>query len=214
MTDRTVLIVDDSDFDRGLLAKALSRVEGFRILQASGGDQCLEMVRSKKIDLILMDIMMPGIFGTQVLMEIRKEFNPIELPIIMVTAKADISDIIGCLQSGANDYITKPVIFDVAIARISTHLMLSRVSQEMAKLKEMVALDSMITTYNHEINNPLTVAICCVNSPLLKDEAAVEKLKASLWKIADIVKKIRAVTEKKEVEYQQYSGSEKMVKVK
>ncbi len=214
MTTKTILIVDDSEFDRQLLTKALTAKGGFKIMEARSGDQCLEILSTQKIDLILMDIMMPGTFGTEVLMKIREKHNPIELPIIMVTSKADASDVIRCLQSGANDYITKPVTFDVAVTRISTHLRLAEVSREMSRLQEMAALDAMITTYNHEINNPLAIAIGCLNAPLLKDEVAVEKLKSSLWRVADIVKKIRSVTEKKEAEYEQYASSGRTIKVR
>lgn len=214
MTTKTILIVDDSEFDRQLLSKALTAKGGFKIMEARSGDQCLEILSTQKIDLILMDIMMPGTFGTEVLIKIREKNNPIELPIIMVTSKADASDVIGCLQSGANDYITKPVTFSVAVSRISTHLRLAEVSREMARLQEMAALDAMITTYNHEINNPLAIAIACLNAPSLKDEVVIERLKSSLWRVADIVKKIRSVTEKKEAEYELYTNSSKMVKVR
>ncbi|MEQ1666464.1 MAG: response regulator [Bdellovibrionales bacterium] len=214
MKTNTILIVDDSEFDRNLLVNALTKKGDFQTLEAINGDQCLQMLTTHKIDLVLMDIMMPGTFGTEVLMKIRKKFNAIELPIIMVTSKADASDVIGCLQSGANDYITKPVTFDVAVSRISTHLKLAEVSQEMSRLKEMAALDAMITTYNHEINTPLAIAISYISAPLLKDEASVDNLKSALWRIADIVKKIRAVTEQKEAEYELYAGFRKMIKVK
>lgn len=214
MRSNTILIVDDSEFDRSILVKALANKGGFETIEAKNGEQCLEILASEKIDLILMDIMMPGTFGSEVLMKIREKFNPIELPVIMVTSKGDASDVIGCLQSGANDYITKPVTFDVAVSRISTHLRLAAVSREMSRLKEMAALDAIITTYNHEINNPLAIAIGCLKAPLLNDEQTVEKLKAALWRVADIVKKIRSVTEKKEAEYQKYTGTSKMVKLK
>ena len=213
MSHKTILIVDDSRFDRHLMVKALGHKGEYHILEARSAEECLGLLGSNKIDLILMDIMMPGAFGTEVLIKIREKFNQVELPIIMVTGKADASDVIGCLQSGANDYITKPVTFDVALSRISTHLRLSELSNEMSKLKEMAALDAMVTTYNHEINNPLAVAISCLDEPLLKDEAAVMKLKSSVWRIANIVKKIREVTEKKEMEYQEYAGNNKMIKI-
>jgi DNA-binding response OmpR family regulator len=213
MNQKKILVVDDSQFDRNLLVKALAQKADFECIEASSGERCLELLASEPVGLILMDIMMPGQFGTQVLIDIRKKFNLIELPIIMVTSKADASDVVGCLQSGANDYITKPVNFEVAVSRISTHLKLAEISGEMSKLREMVALDAMITTYNHEINNPLMIALGCLNDSLLKDEAAVEKLKSSLWRVADIVKKIREVTQKKEIEYRNYGDLSKMVKV-
>lgn len=214
MNQKTILIVDDSEFDRGLLKNALTRKGNFSFLEACDGNQCLEILATNTVDLILMDILMPGTFGTQVLIKIREKFNPINLPIIMVTSKSDATDVVGSLQSGANDFISKPVNFDVAVSRILTHLKLAELSHEMAKLREMAALDAMITTYNHEINNPLSIAIGYLSKPLLKDETAVEQLKAALWRIADVVKKIREVTEKKEAVYSTYSGYSKMFKIR
>jgi PleD family two-component response regulator len=210
----TILIVDDSEFDRQLVHNALSKKGRFKVIEANSGNQCLEIVESQKIDLILMDIMMPGTYGTQILEKIREKFNPIELPIIMITAKSDATDIIGSLQNGANDYITKPVNFSIAICRILTHLQLAELSHEMSRLKGLAALDAMISTYNHEINNPLAIAVACLNKPNWTSSSNVEKLKAALWRVGDIVKKIRAVTEKKEIEYEDYTKITKMVKIK
>lgn len=214
MSKIPILVVDDSDFDRKMLVKALSIKGKFPTIEAKSGDECLEIVNTQRVGIILMDIMMPGISGTDVLKKIRKKFNPIELPIIMITAKTKATDIISCLQDGANDYITKPVNFEIAVSRISTHLKLAEISRQMSRLKEMAALDAMITTYNHEINNPLTIAIACLKTLQVKDETRVEKLKSALWRIADIVKKIRTVTDQKEAEYQDYTESSKMVKVR
>jgi len=213
MKSKTILVVDDSEFDRTLLVKALAKKGGFTALEAKNGEEAFSFIKSHKIDLVLMDIMMPGIFGTQVLIKIREQFNPIELPIIMITSKSEASDLIGCLQSGANDYITKPVNFEVALSRIFTHLKLAEISSEMSALKEMSALDAMIATYNHEINNPLTIALGCLESPLFKDQLPAEKLKVSLWRIVDVVKKIQTITEKKEAQYSVYSQSTKMIKI-
>ena len=214
MSNKTILVVEDNDFDRRMLVKVLTRKSLFNIIEATNGNECHQIIESNAVDLILMDIMMPGTFGTQVLMKIREKYNPIELPIIMVTSKADASDITGCLHSGANDYITKPLNFDIALSRISTHLNLAHLSKEMVKLKEMSALDAMITTYNHEINNPLTIALGCLSSPLMKDEASVEKLKSALWRLSEIVKQIRDVTNKKEAEFGVYYGTTNFVKIK
>lgn len=212
MNPKKILIVDDSEFDRGLFRKALESVGHFQTLEANSGDASYEILEREKIDLVLMDIMMPGGFGTEVLLKIRKKFNALLLPIIMVTSKTDAPDVVDCLRSGANDYITKPVNFEVALSRITTHLKLAEVSLEMSRLKEMAAFDAMITTYNHEINNPLAIAIGCLNQNDLNINR--EKLSSALWRIADIVKRISTVTEKKEVEYADYADSTKMVKVR
>lgn len=214
MSQLPVLVVDDSDFDRAMLLKALSIKGKFATLEANSGEKCLEILNSQPVGIVLIDILMPGTHGNEVLKKIREKFNPIELPVIMVTSKTEPSYVVSCLQSGANDYVTKPVNFEVAVSRIKTHLMLAQLSHEMSKLKEIAALDAMITTYNHEINNPLSIALGCLSGNLVKDEVMVEKLRTSLWRVADVVKKIREVTEKREVEYQQYSGSRKMVRIK
>lgn len=213
MNKLPILVVDDSDFERRVLRKALSIRGQFETIEANSGEQCLEVLNRRKVGIVLMDIMMPGIHGTDVLKTIRETFNPIELPIIMITAKSEVSDVVACLKNGANDYITKPVNFEVAISRVSTHLKLSEISNEMSRLKEIAALDAIIATYSHEINNPLAIALGCLNSPL-KDEAILEKLKTSLWRIADIVKKIQSVREKREAEYQESVDSTKMIKIR
>lgn len=213
MKNKNILIVDDSDFDRTLLVKALARKGDFSSFEANCGDKCLEMIDSQKIDLILLDIMMPGTPGTQILQKIRQKFNAITLPVIMVTSKADTSDVVECLQNGANDYITKPVNFDVAISRITTHLRLLELSFEMAKLKEFAALDSMIATYNHEINNPLSIAIGFSTSSRIKEEESVKKVQDALYRIADIMQKIKSITDKKQIEYDNYAQNSKMIKL-
>ncbi|PIU00688.1 MAG: hypothetical protein COT74_03215 [Bdellovibrionales bacterium CG10_big_fil_rev_8_21_14_0_10_45_34] len=115
---KKILIVDDSAFDQRLAAKILSSREDLDPVCVSSGDECLEALKENNIAMILMDIMMPGKYGTQILMDIRKTHSPIELPIIMVTAKTDISDVVGCIESGANDFLTKPLNFEVTMARI------------------------------------------------------------------------------------------------
>lgn len=213
MTEKRILIVDDSEFDRGLLKNVFTRKTNFQVIEASDGEQCLEIIERGIVDLILMDIMMPGMFGTQILLKIREKFNLVEMPIIMVTSKSDAADIVGCLQNGANDYITKPVNFDMALARISTHLRLADLSKEMSVLDQVNALNAMIATYNHEINSPLTVAIHSLEKIEAKNQEAAEKLRKSLWRISEIVQKIREVSQQKKIEFANYSGSTKMVKI-
>lgn len=210
---KNILLVDDSTFDRTLLKAALSKKMKINILQAKNGDECLQYLYSEKIDLILLDIMMPDLKGDEILKKIREKFNAIELPVIMVTSLSEQSDIISFLQNGANDYITKPVTFDVAVTRIQTHLHLSELSRNMGKLKEIASINAMVSTYNHEINNPLMIAISCADYKDLTDPDIKKRLSESLWRIADIVKKIQVVTEK-EIEFEEYTHNSKMIQLK
>lgn len=213
MNKKNLLIVDDSFFDRDLLNKAISRNLDLNVIEAESGEKCLDILNQQPVDLVLLDILMPGMAGTEVLFKIRENFNPVHLPVIMTSAKADASDVIGCLHTGANDYVTKPINFDVLISRMQTQLKVAQLSKELAQLKEKTALDALITTYNHEINNKLTIAIGCLKSDEIKATKKYPKLESSLWEIAEIVKKIRNITKSEEPQYLQYTESSKMIKI-
>jgi CheY-like chemotaxis protein len=117
----TLLVVDDSMVNRELLNVFLKRA-GFQVRLAEDGKTALEILAGEPIDLVLLDVMMPGMNGLEVLSRIRKTRSPVDLPVIMVTARADSEDMVDALQLGANDYVTKPVDFPVARARIEAHL--------------------------------------------------------------------------------------------
>lgn len=211
---KKVLVVDDSEFDRNLTAHILRRKD-FEVFLADSGAACFEFLKTEKPDVILMDIMMPKQFGSQVLLKIREKFNSIELPVIMMTARTETVDIMECLLLGANDYITKPVEFEIAAMRMLTHLKISDLSREMSKIKELEAVNAMITTYNHEINNPLAVALGSLRLNNGKmDVSSVERLERALWKIADIVKRISAIRDEGLIGYEDYTELSKMVKIK
>ena len=102
-----LLVVDDNEMNRDLLSRRL-RKKGHRVAVADGGAAALEMIGAESFDLVLLDIMMPGIDGMEVLERIRGEHDPDELPVIMATAKSESEYIVAALKIGANDYVTKP----------------------------------------------------------------------------------------------------------
>jgi DNA-binding response OmpR family regulator len=81
---------------------------GYRAITASSGQEALKKIGAEKIDLVLLDIIMPGMSGLQVLSEIRKTHGPGQLPVIMVTAEDDNATMLNAITEGANDYVTKP----------------------------------------------------------------------------------------------------------
>jgi sigma-B regulation protein RsbU (phosphoserine phosphatase) len=99
-------------------------VNGFRITVATDGDRALDLLRRHEFDLVLLDIELPGISGFETLQRIRAERGNLELPVIMVTSRNGSGDVVRALDAGANDYVTKPIDFPVALARIRTHLRL------------------------------------------------------------------------------------------
>ena len=156
---KTILVIDDSDFERVVLKKGLQLKGEFAIIEANSGAAGLKVLETQQVDLVLLDIVMPDATGFDVLLQIRKTFNQLALPVLMVSAISDDTEIVSCLQNGANDFITKPVNFTVAVSRINTHIRFAELSIELGKVEEKKAIDSMIATYNHEINNPLAIAI-------------------------------------------------------
>ncbi len=117
----TILVVDDLPANRDLMARRLER-SGFRVLSASSGPEALDLLRHRPVDLVLLDIMMPGMTGIEVLRTLRVSEATRALPVIMVTAKTDSEDVVEALSLGANDYVTKPVDYPVALARIRKEL--------------------------------------------------------------------------------------------
>ena len=111
----TLLVVGDNELNRDLLSRRLER-KGFRVLTAIDGIQALDTIASTPVDLVLLDVMMPGITGLDVLRALREKRSPIDLPVIMVTAKDESTDIVQALELGANDYVTKPIDFPVVLA--------------------------------------------------------------------------------------------------
>ncbi len=202
---KKVLIIDDSLLDREMSTMMLKK-NGFVVSSLSSGKKCFELIEMNRPDIILLDVMIPDENGNDTLKKIRERFSAVEMPIIMVTSNTEAIDIIHSLNFGANDYITKPVEFDVAIKRIETHLKISELSHEMSRLKELEAVKAIVATYNHEINNPLTIAIG--NLDLIKNnQNAVENLKEAekaLWRISDIIKKIQKVLQTKSIDYEEY----------
>lgn len=134
-TQPRLLIVDDVEDNRTVLARRFER-RGFHITEADCGQAALKLVDEQEFDLVLLDIMMPDIEGTEVLRTIRTKHNSASLPVIMVTARAMSDDVVQALQYGADDYITKPVDFAVALARVNTQIARRRAEQQVLKAAE------------------------------------------------------------------------------
>ena len=126
-TTHTLLVVDDNAWNRDLLNRRLKRA-GYAVAIAENGEEAIDKVRNENIDLVLLDVMMPGISGIDVLRMIRKTHSPAELPVIMATAKNQSEDIVEALDQGANDYVTKPLDFAVILARVQAQLRMKEAS--------------------------------------------------------------------------------------
>ena len=119
--ERTLLVVDDNPANRDLLSRRLER-KGFRVIVAEDGQRALDILATSRVDLVLLDVMMPGLSGLDVLRKVRETQPPSALPVVMVTARTESDDVVEALELGANDYVTKPIDFPVVLARVKAQL--------------------------------------------------------------------------------------------
>ena len=129
-----ILIVDDEPANIFFL-KGLLTEEGYIVITASNGPECLEILKDNHPDVILLDIMMPGITGIEVLENILENNSTKNIPVIMVTAKTESTDVEEALDKGATEYIRKPINETELLARLRTTL---RIKRHEDKLRDML----------------------------------------------------------------------------
>ncbi len=148
MKQAAILVVEDDRDIQELVAYNLS-LEGFQVWRASTGEEGLQMARERRPDLIVLDLMLPGMDGLEVCRRIRRNEETEEIPIIMLTAKTEDVDIITGLEIGADDYVTKPFSPKVLVARIRAVL---RRKEEKNKSPKLIRFDDLeIHLGRHEV---------------------------------------------------------------
>lgn len=154
-----LLVVDDDAVNRGLLQRIFEN--DYATVTTSNGAEALQLLEQEVFDLVLLDLMMPGIDGFEVLNRIRKNPALDDLPVIIISAKSDNSDVVHGLQLGAHDYIAKPIHIDIVRARVKTQLVLKRLSDEHKRTIEELRLarqmqDNFYQIVSHDLKGPLT----------------------------------------------------------
>lgn len=158
-----LLLVDDEPVNRQVLCNQLS-LQGYQLVEAESGREALEILRTQgPFDLVLLDVMMPRMSGYEVCSRIRKHHPVSELPVIFLTAKNLIADLVDGFEVGANDFLTKPIAKGELVSRVRTHLQLLDVHRHLEeKVKErtheveqankvLETLDGIVATINQEV---------------------------------------------------------------
>jgi len=171
--ETTILIVDDIPGNVDVLRKTLE-VEGYSISMAPSGEVALKIAPKIKPDLILMDVMMPGMDGFETCRKLKEDTVFENTPIIFVTGKAETEDVVDAFKSGGADYITKPFRDEEVLARVGTHLKLIQtiktneclvtdlkravLNLESAQ-QESLAKSQFLGRMSHELHTPLNAII-------------------------------------------------------
>lgn len=149
MAKEKILVVDDEEDILELLRFNLSR-EGCQVFCASSGEEALRLVRSEIPDLIVLDLMLPGIDGLEVTRRLKSDPNTKHLPIVMLTAKGEEADIVTGLELGADDYVAKPFSPRILVARVKA--VLRRKVKEAPEETSVIRIhDLIIDPRRHEV---------------------------------------------------------------
>jgi two-component system phosphate regulon response regulator PhoB len=121
MNKAHVLVVDDEEDILEIIRYNLSR-EGYRVTCAESGEKALKVIQSEHPDIVILDLMLPGVDGLDVCRQVKAVADTAQIPIIMLTAKSEEADVVSGLELGADDYMTKPFSARVLLARVKVIL--------------------------------------------------------------------------------------------
>jgi DNA-binding response OmpR family regulator len=173
---KKILAIDDNPDNLFLLQDRLEK-EGFEVFKAYSGEMGIQKSLEEKPDLILLDVMMPGISGYDVCKKISANESTKLIPILLLTALTDADNIKEGLQCGAFDYIKKPFNKIELIARIHSALRFSELNKYLLEIEKIKIFAATVVTANHEIKQPLTLislSTAAIKRELTKDNISTE----------------------------------------
>lgn len=147
-----ILVVDDQETNLRVIGDMMGHL-GFDIVPALDGEQALRRLNSRPVDLILLDVLMPGLDGFEVCRRIRANVDWIDIPIIFLSAADDKTLIVRALESGGVDYVTKPFNAAELLSRVRTHLALKTARDRLRQLAE--DKDELLGILAHDLKNHL-----------------------------------------------------------
>jgi signal transduction histidine kinase len=189
-TDRTIsgriLVVDDNPANQEILSRRLEP-QGYQIVSADSGAQALKKLRHDSFDLVLLDVMMPDMDGYEVLQHMKADTALCTIPVIMISACADIDYVISCIEIGAEDYLPKPFNSTLLKARISATLekkrlreqelkLINQAMQTEAALERHRAMTQAVAGVAHEINTPLGIVKTALS--IIKNRLSLPKIQS------------------------------------
>ena len=155
-TKGSVLIIDDNPDNLRLLTEVLTE-KGYKVRPAPSGSLALKSVRSTLPDLVLLDVKMPGMDGYEVCRRLKADKMTRDVPVIFISAMAEVADKIKGFGVGGVDYITKPFQHEEVLARVETHVSLSRMHKRLQhEVMERVRIEKELKKTHDELSQALS----------------------------------------------------------
>jgi len=217
---KKLFLVEDNKTVNKVLCDVLSRL-GYEVISSFDGNEALEKLNHHHPDCIVTDYEMPNMDGLQFVQLLRARQDLNAVPIIMLTAKDDPANILMGIKAGADDYLSKKVAVDILAVKVEALLRLKDLRDKAIDLERLNTLKEMIVTYNHQINNPLTILFGYSDflSRVATPEQApiIQKMNDQLKRLRDIVQQLselQRATSVKEVKSETYSHNLNMISLK
>ena len=199
---KRILVIDDLPENVFLLQDRLES-EGYEILTAYDGKTGINKAISELPDLILLDVMMPEMNGIEVCKTLVSNPSTVNIPIILVTAKAGAEDTKEGLEAGAFDYIKKPFNKIELLARVNSALKLSEAQKKYLEAEQKNTFSATVVTANHKIKQPLTLMSLSsaalkreINKDVISKEAILKRinyLDTAIKEISDVLNQLNAI---------------------
>lgn len=214
---KKILIVDDHPDNVFILQDRLER-EGYEVITAYDGETGLKKTMDESPDLILLDVMMPGMSGYEVCSKIMETESTKNIPVILVTALTDAQDVKEGLLAGAFDYIKKPFNRIELLARVNSALRYRESSKILVEIEKINTFAATVLTANHEIKQPLTLinlSVAAIKRETEKDvispEAVLKRVRIIEEATTTIIDVLEKLSEIKKPVFTDYVNNLKMI---
>ena len=210
---RKILLVDDDSMHNKLVIGRLPADE-FDVIAVEDGTDLIGLIEREKIELVLLDIFLKHESGLDLLDTIRLKFQPNALPVLMVTSNFEPDNIVAGLNRGANDYLSKPINFAVAVARINTQLSILDLFRNNFRHQQRDSINALIVTINQEITAPISAAIGHLQAGITANDLnSMKAAEIEMNKLANLVRKINQILNANSITLTQNELGTTMVKL-
>ncbi len=209
-----ILLVDDS---RAALLALKGQIDNalYNVVTSQSATASWDVLIGEPFDCILTDLEMPGESGADFCRRIKADDRVAHIPVIILTSLSQTENILMAIDAGADDFVSKDSDVRVIIAKIRAMVRMKRANEELINLRRVEGIKQIVATYNHEFNNPLTIAIGNLNWLRKNCSDAgqmtrIERLSKALERMGELVTKIRELRDYVE---KSYVGQERMIDV-